>query len=128
MDPDPPLLRARALVVADLVARGLDAPAHVDLVDAAVSRRRWWLEQWPDGAEHVAGQVAQDVQDAMHDEAGRRWPACLACDDEPSPGEPAHEGTAHELRITPELGPDPRWVCETSGADGGSLGSLGRGR
>ena len=102
-------------MVADLVARDLDAPAHVDLVDDVVSRRRWWLEQWPDGAEHVAGQVAQDVQDAMADTAGLRWPGCQACDED------------HELRITPELGPGPRWVCETSGADAGPLGSLGSG-
>jgi len=114
---DASLLRARALVIADLVARGLDAPVHVDLVDDAVARRRWWLEQWSDGAEHVAGQVAQDVQDAMHDEAGLRWPTCLTCD-------VALTETAHELRITPELGPDPRWVCEISGADAGPLGAL----
>ncbi|HZI97477.1 MAG TPA: hypothetical protein VFD41_08125 [Actinomycetales bacterium] len=111
---DQALLRARACVVADLVARRLDAPAHVDLVDDVVASRRWWLEQWPEGAEHVAGQIAQDVQDAMAEAAGVRWPACLACADE----------VVHELRITPDLGPDPRWVCETSGADAGPLGSL----
>lgn len=115
---DEELLRARARVVADLVARALDVPSHVDLVDDVVASRRWWLEQWPEGAEHLAGQIAQDVQDAMAETAGLRWPACLACDDE----------VVHELRITPELGPHPRWVCETSGQDAGPLGALQRAR
>ena len=52
---------ARAAVLADLAAQGVaDAatahmPEAVSLLEDALSRRRWWLEQWPDGAEYVPG-------------------------------------------------------------------------
>jgi len=110
------LLDARARVVHDLAVRGADTAPHVDAVDTAVRERRWWLEAWPAGAEHVAGQVAQDVQEALLEGHGVRWPRCTVCDDT----EP------HELHVLPDLGPDPHWVCEASGLDGGPLGRLGR--
>jgi hypothetical protein len=43
-----------------------------------------------------------------------RWPLCRVCEN----AEP------HELRITPELGPDPHWVCERSGTVVAPLGQL----
>lgn len=112
-----PLLDARARVLHDLAARGLGSPAHVDVVEDAVQGRRWWLEAWPEGAAYVTGQVAQDVQDLLLDGAGGalRWPLCPACDLlEP-----------HELRVHPELGADPRWVCDRSGIAVSPVGGLG---
>ena len=93
------LLTARAMVLHDLAARGFDDAVMVSVLEDAVAGRQWWLDQWPDGAEHIAGLVAQDVQDRLVD-SGVRWPRCTACDDL----------NDHELRIEPELGPDPHWV------------------
>lgn len=115
-DPCDPLLAARALVVHDLAARGADRADLVDVVEDVVEQRRWWVRQWPAGAEHVAGQVAQDVQDALLTDHGLRWPACTVCDDT----------RPHELRVTPDLGPDPHWVCEASGIVAAPLGALPR--
>ena len=109
------LLEARALVLADLEARGLAAPEAVNKLEDAVSERGWWAEQWPEGAEYVAGLVAQDVQDALL-ELGSRWPLCREC----GSGTPAHQ-----LYISPDLGgPDPVWVCEESGRAVAPLGGL----
>ena len=107
------LLTARAMVLHDLAARGFDDAVMVSLLEDAVAGRQWWLDQWPDGAEHIAGLVAQDVQDRLAD-SGVRWPRCTACDD-------LHD---HELRIEPELGPDPQWVCERAGISVAPLGRL----
>lgn len=75
--------------------------------------RRWWLSQWSEGAAYVPGLVAQDVQDALFDDACR-WPRCTTCDRR---GE-------HSLLITPELGADPRWICDESGVEVAPLGQL----
>ncbi|HEY6738034.1 MAG TPA: hypothetical protein VI076_04230 [Actinopolymorphaceae bacterium] len=113
MTTDDPLLLARALILHDLEAREFAGPRAVSALEDAVARRRWWVEQWPEGAEYVAGQIAQDVQDALLDTIGR-WPVCRSCDmDEP-----------HELHVHPELGADPHWICERSGIDVAPLGEL----
>ncbi|MFF3059965.1 hypothetical protein [Streptomyces sp. NPDC057909] len=91
---------ARALVMADLAAGDVAEAEIVSLVEDAVTHRRWWVEQWPDGVEYLVGLVAQDVQDALLERYGR-WPLCPVCDD----------GDPHALDVEPELGPDPRWVC-----------------
>ena len=111
--PDDPLLAARALVLHDLAARGLAQPAVVSMLERSLSERRWWLSQWPEGAAYVLGLVAQDVQDAVQDTIGR-WPRCSSCDslDE------------HDLQISPELGDDPKWLCESSGIVVAPLGLL----
>jgi hypothetical protein len=76
--------------------------------------RGWWLEQWPEGRDFVVGLVAQDVQDALYETAGR-WPICLGC----------HDRVEHSLYIQPDLGgPDPVWVCEESGDVVAPLGGL----
>jgi hypothetical protein len=106
-------MSARARVLHDLEARGKADSRGVSILERVLSERRWWLSEWPEGAAYVAGQVAQDVQDAMLDSVGR-WPLCTTCD----------EMTPHELRISPELGPDPRWVCERSGIEVAPLGEL----
>jgi hypothetical protein len=111
---DDVLIGARALVLRDLSARGFDSAPAVDVLDDVVAERRWWVEQWPDGAAYVAGQIAQDVQDRLLDADLGRWPRCTACD----------STTGHELRISPELGSDPHWVCEESGIAVGPLGAL----
>lgn len=114
MTVDDALLAARAVVLHDLNTRGADSAPAVDILDQAITERRWWVEQWPDGAGYVAGQVAQDVQDQLLDGGLGRWPRCTACD----------ETAPHELRIVPELGPDPHWVCEKAGMTVAPLGSL----
>lgn len=106
---------ARALVMADLVAGDVADADIVSLVEDAVAHRRWWAEQWPEGAAYVAGLVAQDVQDALLERYGR-WPLCPVCGD----GEP------HALDVEPELGPDPHWVCSEAGVEIAPVGSLGR--
>ncbi|WP_211225782.1 hypothetical protein [Nocardioides alkalitolerans] len=111
---DDVLLSARALVLADLGARGYADAGGVSLLEAAMGERRWWVEQWPDGQPFVAGLVATDVQDALFDQ-GIRWPECTTC----------ASLEQHALRIDPELGgPDPVWVCETSGEAIARLGGL----
>jgi hypothetical protein len=109
------LLEARALVLADLEARGLATPDAVNTLEDAVSERGWWADQWPEGAAYVAGLVAQDVQDALL-ETGTRWPLCRGC---------GPEASEHSLYISPDLGgPDPVWVCEESGDLAAPLGRL----
>jgi len=108
------LFDARARVLADLEARDHATAAAVSALEDAVSTRRWWAEQWPEGEVYVAGLVAQDVQDALFESAGR-WPLCLSCGD----------GPQHALYIQPDLGgPDPVWVCEESGRAVAELGQL----
>jgi hypothetical protein len=105
---------ARALVLADLVAREVAEADVVSLVEDSVAQRRWWVEQWPEGAEYLAGLVAQDVQDALLERKGR-WPLCPVCG----------SGDPHALDVEPELGPDPRWVCHKSGVKVAAVGGLG---
>ncbi|MEV7678744.1 hypothetical protein AB0O64_09330 [Streptomyces sp. NPDC088341] len=113
---------ARALVLADLIAGGVARAEVVSLVEESVSHRRWWVEQWPEGAAYVAGLVAQDVQDALMERYGR-WPLCPVCAEAEGV-----EAEPHALDVEPELGPDPHWVCGKAGvviAAVGSLGALG---
>ncbi|WP_103534569.1 hypothetical protein [Streptomyces sp. SM11] len=105
---------ARALVMADLAAGDVAEADVVSLVEDAVTHRRWWVEQWPEGAEFVAGLVAQDVQDALLERYGR-WPLCPVCTEE----EP------HALDVEPELGPDPHWVCTKAAVAVAPVGALG---
>ncbi|MEU3950197.1 hypothetical protein [Streptomyces sp. NPDC029526] len=107
---------ARALVLADLVAREVADADVVSLVEESVAHRRWWVEQWPEGAAFLAGLVAQDVQDALLERYGR-WPVCPVCG----------SGDPHALEVEPELGPDPHWVCHKAGVKVAAVGSLGPG-
>lgn len=108
-----PLLNARALVLADLQSCQVADAETVSVLEESVAQRRWWVSQWPQGAEFVAGLVAQDVQDAILDRLGR-WPVCRSCADL----------DGHALYIEPELGPDPHWVCERSSTVIAPLGHL----
>jgi hypothetical protein len=105
---------ARALVLADLAADGVARPEVVSMVEDSIAHRRWWVEQWPEGAAYVSGLVAQDVQDALLEQYGR-WPLCPVC----VGGEP------HALDVEPELGPDPHWVCGKAGVVIAPVGALG---
>ncbi|MBL3667454.1 hypothetical protein JL475_15950 [Streptomyces sp. M2CJ-2] len=105
---------ARALVLADLAAREVAEADVVSLVEESVAHRRWWVEQWPEGARFVAGLIAQDVQDALLERYGR-WPLCPVCG----------SGDPHALEVEPELGPDPHWVCHLAGVKVAAVGSLG---
>ncbi len=108
-----PLLAARALVLADLQSCALADAETVSVLEESVAQRRWWVGQWPEGVEFVAGLVAQDVQDGILDRLGR-WPVCRTCNDP----------DGHGLYIEPELGPDPHWVCEKSATVVAPLGRL----
>ncbi|MEH0419682.1 hypothetical protein [Streptomyces sp. B21-083] len=116
-DPVTPLEQAlhaaRALVLADLAAREVAEADVVSMVEESVVQRRWWVEQWPDGADFVAGLVAQDVQDALLETYGR-WPLCPVCG----------AGDPHALEVEPELGPDPQWVCHKAGVRVSAIGGL----
>lgn len=105
---------ARALVLADLVAGEVAEAYVVSLVEDSVTHRRWWVEQWPEGVDYLAGLVAQDVKDALLQKYGR-WPLCPVC----GHGEP------HALDVEPELGPDPMWVCSEAGVRVAPVGGLG---
>ncbi|GAA2252460.1 MULTISPECIES: hypothetical protein [Kitasatospora] len=105
---------ARALILADLTARDVAEAEVVSMVEKAVTHRRWWLEQWPDGTDFVLGLLAQDVQDALLEAYGR-WPLCTAC---------AAEGDPHALGVEPELGPEPHWVCGKNGIVVAPVGQL----
>jgi hypothetical protein len=109
------LLRARARVLRDLSARGLDTAECVSAVDEVLSQRRWWVDQWPDGAAFATCLVAQDVQEAMTDLSGR-WPVCHLLHEDDDPG-------VHQLHVAPDLGEDPHWVCEESGVVVAPVGS-----
>jgi hypothetical protein len=110
-----PLMLARALVLHDLEVTSAADASSVSALEAAVTTRRWWASQWEEGLQYVAGLIAQDVQDALLQDAGR-WPLCRTCDDGLDP---------HALYIHPELGgPDPAWVCEHSGVTVAPLGGL----
>lgn len=108
------LMTARALVLHDLEATGVADAAGVDILENALSERRWWLEQWAEGRDFVVGLVAQDVQDALLETRGR-WPLCQVCD----------TSDLHALYVDPDLGgPDPSWVCETAGREIARVGAL----
>lgn len=112
--PDPVLADARALVLRDLQATGAADAETVSALEDTVAIRRWWAEQWTEGAPYVAGLVAQDLQDALLTSRGK-WPLCTACD----------HLDPHPLYIHPDLGgPDPTWVCEVSGIEVAPLGRL----
>ncbi|MEU6079332.1 hypothetical protein [Streptomyces sp. NPDC047108] len=115
MELEQALHAARALVLADLSAGDVAQADVVSLVEDAVVHRRWWVEQWPEGAAFLAGLVAQDVQDALLDNFGR-WPVCPVC---------TESGDRHALAVEPELGPDPRWVCPEAGVTVAAVGGLG---
>ena len=123
-EPDDALQEARAQVLHDLGTRGLDVAAAVSLLDDAVTARRWWVEQWPAGAEFVTCLVAQDVQEALLDTVGR-WPLCTLVHEADDDPDGAHD-VAHdvELRVSPDLGPAPHWVCESSGVVVSPVGAL----
>ena len=121
----PALVAARGALRRDLsaaVGTTLDGrPWPVGVWEAALqdalAQRAWWLAQWEQGADHVLGLVAQDVQEAVH-ELDPDWPACTeaSC--------PAH--LAHALFVEPDLGPDPFWTCHRTGLPVAPVGALGR--
>lgn len=93
----------------DALLRDLEGK-HPAVVDECVEGRRWWLEQWPEGAPYLVCLVAQDVQEALH-EQDPTWPLC-----------PEHKD--HALTVEPDLGTDPFWVCDRSGLPVAPVGSL----
>ena len=88
-----------------------DASSYAELVDQVVAERRWWLDEWPDGAPHLLCLVAQDLQEKVHETRDPLWPRCPEHDD-------------HPLLVEPDLGPDPFWVCHLTGLPVAPVGSL----
>ena len=105
-----PLAEAAAAALHDLEATGQWSDRSAAAVAAAVGERTWWLDQWPQGAEHLLGLIAQDVQEWMHTH-DPDWPLC-----------PEHRD--HALFVEPDLGPDPFWVCHRSGLPIAGVGQL----
>jgi hypothetical protein len=99
----------------EAVARDLGDPSWDAALEAATAHRGWWLEQWADGAPHVLGLLAQDVQEAVH-ERDPQWPPCTeaSC---PAVG-------SHPLLVEPDLGPDPFWTCHRTGLPVAPVGRL----
>ena len=108
--PGPTLSAARAAVARDLPDARWDGE-----LDAAVAHRGWWLEQWPEGAPHVLGLVAQDVQEAVH-LRDPLWPSCTETS--------CPERLRHALFVEPDLGPDPFWTCHRTGLPVAPVGRL----
>ena len=97
------------------VARDLADPRREGLLETAVAHRRWWLSEWPAGAPHVLGLLAQDVQEAVH-ETDPLWPPCSEAS--------CPERGAHPLLVEPDLGPDPFWTCSVTGLPVAPVGHL----
>lgn len=116
------LFAARARVLRDLAAYGLDTAPSVSVLDEVLMSRRWWLDQWPAGAAYVACLVAQDMQEALLESVGR-WPLCDRTHVDFEDG-----AVPHELRVTPDLGEDPHWVCEEDGTVVAPVGHLAASR
>ena len=111
------LFEARARVLHDLAARGLDTAAVVSVVDEVVTARQWWVDEWPDGAAFVTCLVAQDVQEALL-EPGRPVAAV------PGGARPGRgRAGPHELRV----GPGPRRGPALGLRGGRRRGRAGRG-
>ncbi len=106
-----PVLQAAA----DAVRRDLGDARHEAALAEAVQQREWWLRQWDDGAPHVLGLLAQDVQEAVHVQ-DPMWPPCT------EPTCPAV--LAHPLLVEPDLGPDPFWTCLRTGLPVAPVGTL----
>jgi hypothetical protein len=107
-----PLLKARAHVLHDLSVCAAATNEAVALVEDILEQRRWWLDRWPAGSAYVAGLVAQDLQEALVDILGR-WPSC-----------PRHHQVPHVLRLRPDLGIEPQWICEQDAVVIAPLGEL----
>jgi hypothetical protein len=105
------LAAAAAAARRDLEASGRWDDASSAALGAALTERSWWLAQWPQGAEHLEGLVAQDVQEWVHDNVDHDWPLC-----------PEHQD--HALFVEPDLGPDPFWVCHRTGLPVAAVGDL----
>ena len=94
----------------EAVRRDLADPRRDALLDSCVEQRRWWVQQWADGAVYLTCLLAQDVQEAVH-ETDPSWPVC-----------PEHGD--HALVVEPDLGTDPFWVCDVTGLPVAPVGSL----
>ena len=111
MTPEAALATAASAVRHDLERTGRCRGRALRALAGALEQRSWWVAQWPEGAEHVLGLVAQDVQEALHESLDPQWPRC-----------PEHRD--HPLFVEPDLGPDPFWVCHRTGLPVAQVGCL----
>lgn len=108
--PHPALADARAALRRDLAS-----PLWEAALQDSLTQRAWWLAQWEDGAPHVLGLVAQDVQEAVH-ALDPMWPLCTEAT--------CPERERHALFVEPDLGPDPFWTCHRTGLPVAAVGHL----
>jgi hypothetical protein len=109
--PDEALVTAHTALRSDLCATNCWTPATEQALVNAINGRRAWLAAWPEGADHVPGLVAQDLQEAVHETIDATWPRCS-------------EHVDHALFVEPDLGPDAFWVCHVSGLPVAAVGGL----
>lgn len=107
---DEALADARARLLNDFSATVPTSAVVVDALEDALTARREWATHWPDGAQYLPCLVAQDVQEAVVQVVGR-WPTCRM------------DGS-HQLHVTPDLGADPHWVCESCSRVAAPVGGL----
>jgi len=107
---DVALADARVRLLHDLAATTQTTPLLVDVLEHALTERKQWVKPWPEGAAFIACLVAQDLQEALEGVHGR-WPRCRA------------DGS-HQLRVEPDLGEDPHWVCEDCSSRVAEVGGL----
>jgi hypothetical protein len=110
MNVDEALADARARLLHDLAATTPTTPAVVDVLEDVLTERRSWAAPWPDGAAFLTCLVAQDLQESLAEIIGR-WPNCRL------------DG-GHQLHVEPDLGENPRWVCESCAAVAAPIGGL----
>lgn len=107
---DEALALARSRLLSDMASTMRTTPEVVDILDGVLEERRNWATPWPEGAAFLTCLVAQDVQEALAGVVGR-WPACRMNGD-------------HQLHVEPDLGEDPRWVCEDCAVAAAPVGGL----
>ncbi len=108
-------LHPSLLEAVEAVQRDLGPLRYDTALEKAAESRAWWLREWEAGAPYVLGLLAQDVQEAVHDD-DPSWPPCTetSC--------PARFG--HALFVEPDLGSDPFWTCHRTGLPVAPVGRL----
>ena len=107
---DDALADARARLLHDLSATTQTTPSVVNALEDVLQQRREWARPWPDGAAFITCLAAQDLQEELEGMHGP-WPMCR------------FDGS-HRLHVEPDLGEDPRWVCEDCAAVVAPVGEL----
>lgn len=111
VSPEEALAAAATGVRRDLERTGRCRRRALRALEESLAHRQWWVSAWPEGADHLPGLVAQDVQEAVQAQLDAHWPPC-----------PEHRD--HALFVEPDLGPDAFWVCHRTGLPVATIGGL----